>query len=121
MLIIFILIILGFNFHINESFNKTSDIMWYTFIPTSIAMGIMSLYTFYFYERHRKSKLMIIFLILYITCICFYLFLLSNFMNYIYIICGVLLYLIDILSYIITLISLKKVSNGPFNYLQQLL
>lgn len=114
MLVIFILIILGFIFYINKVFIKTSKTMWYTLISTSVAMTIMSLYFHYFDEKDRHSKIMIIFLILYIPCICFYLFLLSDFMNYNYIICGVLLYLLDILSYIVTLKSLKEVSYGPF-------
>jgi hypothetical protein len=102
-IIIFIFILLGFISGINEAFIKSSKTMWGSFIPTTVIMFLMCYSYLRIPSEGRSSNWLYLYLVLYIPCITFYCFLLSKFCNYKYIICGVLLYNMDILSFILTI------------------
>ena len=89
----------GLIFNINESFIKSNKAIELTFYITSIVVLIMY-FTFLCFDDNYII-FHIIYLILYILCITFIVFL-SKYTKDIHIICGLVLYIFDVLSVIVS-------------------
>ena len=111
-IIIFIFTYLGFIFEINKVFIKSSIVLWGTFIVTSII--IIALFLNAINIDNKGSKLLYIHLIVYIICVVFYCFLLSSVTDNINIICGLTLYILDILSFIVVILIFKDIKYIAF-------
>lgn len=109
-IIIFLFTFLGFIFDINKAFIKGEGAIWGTFIPTTILILIMC----YSSLCCKDSALLYIYIILYIPCIIFYCFLLSDYTNYINIICGLTLFILDIISFIVIIVIFSKIHYIAF-------
>jgi len=108
-IIIFIFTLLGFIYEINEAFIKSDGAIWGTLVPTTVVILIMCFTALCIDDYNRDSKWLYIYLIIYIPCMVFYCFLLSGATNNINIICGLVLYILDILSFIIVIIIYKEI------------
>lgn len=98
--IIFIFALLGFSLGISEIFVKHPLA---NLIPTTVITFLMSI-TCYCVLISRNRVLTYIYIILYIPCITLYCFALSGIMNKNNVICGLVLYVLDILSFIIAIL-----------------
>ena len=100
----FILILLfcffGFIYDIYKAFIETDLSFKLTFYITSFVVLFMT-FTFLCFDQ-RFICVLIIYLIIYIPCISFFCFLLSYYTDYIYILCGLISYIFDSLSLIIS-------------------
>ena len=118
-LIIFLFTLLGFIYKVNKAFIKSNGAMWGTFIPTTLLILFMC------YSilccRKSESPLLYIYLFLYIPCIIFYCFLLSDYTKYINIICGLTLFILYILSFITTIVIFGKISYIAFAVLSSII
>jgi hypothetical protein len=108
LLIQYILIIfftfLGFHFEFNLFFIETTKSMLWTAGPVSVIISFLCFGVLKIKEEYRKNKLLYIYLGIYISCIVFYCFLLSNYTETSYIMlvlfiisidfCDILLYII---------------------------
>ena len=107
--IILIFTLLGFIYEINEAFIKSKGAIYGTLIPTTIIILSMC-YSFHFIpDSNRSDYWLYIYPIIYIPCIVFYCFLLSKYTDNKNILCGLILYILDILTYIITILIFKKI------------
>lgn len=100
-IIILILSWLGFKYDINDSFIKSKLSRNLTFYITSLVILIM-FFTSLGFDDDDFLIVYIVYLILYIPCIIFYCFLLSKYTKDIHILCGLVLYIFDILSFIVS-------------------
>ena len=108
-IIIFIFTLLGFIYEINEAFVASTGAIWGTLVPTTVVILIMCFTALCIEDYKRGSKWLYIYLIIYIPCVVFYFFLLSGATNNINIICGLVLYILDILSFIIVIMIYKEI------------
>lgn len=95
--LIFIFSLIGFLQGTNEAF---VDHPWANLVPTTIVILIM---TYSVLCMPRDSKLLYIYIALYIPCMIFYLFALSGPTDYINVVCAVVLYMMDLLAFIIAI------------------
>ena len=109
-IIIFLFTFLGFISEINKAFIKDSGARWGTLIPTTIFVLIMC----YSSLCCKESPYLYIYLILYIPCVIFYCFLLSDITKNINIICGLLLFILDIISFIAIIVIFSKIHYIAF-------
>ena len=108
-IIIFIFTLLGIIFEINEAFIKSKGTIYGTLIPTTIIILAMC-YSFPFIpDANRSDYWLYIYPIIYIPCIVFYCFLLSKYTDNKNILCGLIIYILDILTYIIAILIFEKV------------
>jgi len=108
-LIIFIFTLLGFIYEINEAFVASTGAIWGTLVPTTVVILIMCFTALCIEDYKRGSKWLYIYLIIYIPCVVFYFFLLSGATNNINIICGLVLYIFDILSFFVVIMIYKEI------------
>ena len=108
-IIIFIFTLLGFLFEINKEFIKSKGAFYGTFISTTILIFVMC-YTFMCIPDSKRGDYgLYIYLILYIPCIVFYCFVLSKYTDNKHILCGLILYILDILSFFIIILFFEKI------------
>ena len=100
-IIIFIFTLLGFIFRINEPFVA---LPLANILPTTVVIVVMYITSLCIDSSSRDSKFFYIIIILYIPCMVFYCFALSGATDKINVICGVVLYIFDILSFIISVL-----------------
>ena len=100
-IIIFIFTLLGFIFRINEPFVA---LPLANILPTTVVIVVMYITSLCIDSTNRDSKFFYIIIILYIPCMVFYCFALSGATDKINVICGVVLYIFDILSFIISVL-----------------
>ena len=108
-IIIFIFTLLGFIFEINKAFTKSDGTIAATFFPTTAVILIMCYTALCISYSNRDSPWLYIYLILYIPCIVFYCFLISDGTDNINVLCGLILYILDILTFIITILIFEKI------------
>lgn len=108
-IIIFIFTLLGFIYEINEAFVASTGAIWGTLVPTTVVILIMCFTALCIEDYKRGSKWLYIYLIIYIPCVVFYFFLLSGATNNINIICGLVLYIFDILSFFVVIMIYKEI------------
>ena len=99
-ILIFLFCLFGFIYDIYKAFIETDLSFKLTFYITSFVVLFMT-FTFLCFDQ-RFICVLIIYLIIYIPCISFFCFLLSYYTDYIYILCGLISYIFDSLSLIIS-------------------
>ena len=103
-IIIFILTLLGFIFEINEIFVENPLV---NIISTTIVIIIMYFSALFIIGNDRYINLLYIHMVLYVPCMVCYCFALSGFTEKINIIFGLVLYNLDILSFIIAVLIIE--------------
>ena len=99
-ILIFLFCLFGFIYDIYKVFIETDLSFKLTLYITSFVVLFMT-FTFLCFDQ-RFICVLIIYLIIYIPCISFFCFLLSYYTDYIYILCGLISYIFDSLSLIIS-------------------
>lgn len=99
-ILIFLFCLFGFIYDIYKAFIETDLSFKLTFYITSFVVLFMT-FTFLCFDENFFF-VHIIYLIIYIPCISFFCFLLSYYTDYIYILCGLISYIFDSLSLIIS-------------------
>ena len=108
-IIIFIFTLLGFIFEINKVITKNDIVGKVFFYSISILILIMCYSALLINESKRGSPWLYIYLILYIPCMVYYCFLISSVTDNVNVLCGLILYILDILTFIITILIFQKI------------
>lgn len=108
-IIIFFFTLLGFTFDINKSIMESKGAKYGLLIPIIIIILFMCYSALCINDSDRDNPWLYLYLIVYVPCIVFFCFLISDGTDNVNVLCGLILFIVDILAFIIIILIFGKI------------